>query len=517
MSVAAASSAIALLRQSGFLNPDQALAVVSELTKPVGPAPELRLALAAGLLRQTAVFNPFDAETATLAHRLCEAAAPAPRFGQWLGETASARPRPDLAQRLAEALQAWLSGQAEGFMDRALALARDPDGRAAAPLLAFGFLASGAKDAARALLDGAPKNFMTHNLLARLALEEDDAAACREHLQLSLAFEPAQPSAALQLAGLSAGLPGPGLLKGKRIHLCLYSWNKRDSLLATLAHLRPDDLGGTRVTLLNNGSDFPAEELEGMACSAAPGLNLDVLHLPVNIGAPAARNWLLSLPASAEADYVAFLDDDALPCPGWLARLVQTLDGHEGAVAAGAKILGPRRPRTVQYAWRFFAEAGPDRIRFTANAPTLLDLGQYDMVRPCLTVMGCCHVFHMGRWRKLGLPGFDIRFSPSQVDDIEHDLQIWRQGGQVLFDGRVQVQHMQDTGDPARRTPAALAQAWANHHKMERKFSAQELAAVAQAVDRADAAHWHAALGAAGSPVPEEIRRLLGGLAAFPA
>ena len=104
-----------------------------------------------------------------------------------------------------------------------------------------------------------------------------------------------------------------------------------------------------------------------------------------------------------------------------------------------------------------------------------MDLGQYDLRRPCLSVMGCCHMFDRKKCDQLGIPDFDIRFSPSQVDDLEHDLQVWKAGGQILYDGRVAVIHLQDAGRQAPMTQASWAHVLGNHMKMEYKFSEEEL------------------------------------------
>ncbi|MCM0755985.1 glycosyltransferase [Desulfovibrio aminophilus] len=315
---------------------------------------------------------------------------------------------------------------------------------------------------------------------------------------------------------LAAPEPDPSLPGSRRVHVCLYSWNKPEALARTLESLAATELGPARVTLLNNGStSIPQEELEALARRAAPNLALDVLHLPVNVGAPPARNWLWSLPASREAEYVAFLDDDVLLPRRWLAGLLGALEAEPRACAAGVKVLHPRSPLVIQYAWRFFAETGEGRIRFTPNAPTVLDLGQYDHLRPCLSVMGCCHLLHRERLERLGVPGFDPRFSPSQVDDIEHDLQIWKAGGMVLFEGRSGVVHLQDTGDPARRTPLSLAQAQANHFKMEHKFSGEELEAMRRDVEQADAEAFRAALRTVSPSLPAPAREFWRALAPF--
>jgi hypothetical protein len=134
------------------------------------------------------------------------------------------------------------------------------------------------------------------------------------------------------------------------------------------------------------------------------------------------------------------------------------------------------------------------------------DLGQYDVVRPCLSVMGCCHLFHRRRMERLGVPDFDVRFSPSQVDDLERDIQIWKHGGMVLYDGRVRIMHLQDAGSAAPKSEAAWAHVWGNHQKMEAKFRGQELRAIHARVQETEAKAWRTTLARTREFLPESAR-----------
>jgi GT2 family glycosyltransferase len=186
------------------------------------------------------------------------------------------------------------------------------------------------------------------------------------------------------------------------------------------------------------------------------------------------------------ADYVAFLDDDVLLPPDWLDCFLQDLLRFPEVVVVGPRGLNPGSLPTIQYVYRFFLEVGNQKIGFTPTAPLSMDLGQYSYRRPCLSVMGCCHLFDRKRWKALGVPDFDVRFSPSQVDDLDHDIQIWKQGGQVLYDGRVPVVHLQDAGRQAPTSRASWSHVWGNHLKMEAKYSREELEGINRKVNDTD-------------------------------
>jgi len=500
-------------RSSGYLAPDHATAAAGTLLEARPLAPPLA-ALGSGLVRHAAVFDPFDRDTLRLAEDI-DRTLGHPPMGDWLvtaramtdaepvpeniapPDPRTAEPDALLAHVLAQPANAhrypillalWRLGARDQLIRAIEIMAASPSGLLAGPVLAWGALGAGEPLLARMLLDEAVPAFPGHNLRARMALDQGDAATARAHLLASLDAEPFQPAVIEQLADLAADRaeadPGPDT------HICLYSWNKPDMLARTVASLAATRLGQARVTILNNGTTVcPPDELERRVRKAAPGLgrSLSLVHLPVNVGAPAARNWLLALPEVRSSRLVAFLDDDVLLPPHWLARLTATLARFPEAAAAGCKCVN-QGVRTIQYAFRNLSEVGHRKIRFTPNAPTLMDMGQFDAARPCLTVMGCCHLLHRERLDRLGVPDFGVRFSPSQVDDIEHDMQIWKAGGQVVYDGRVAAVHLQDTG--AARTRASLAQAHANHHKLEHTFDHGDLLRMDKATDRADRIHF---------------------------
>ena len=379
----------------------------------------------------------------------------------------------------------------------------DPDNRGL-PLLAWGLHALGQDDAA--IIKNGPPSFLGEALKAHLAGQDGDRALL--HLQRALELEPSLPHLVERIAQLdllTRPLPDPNDF---RVHILFYSFNKLETTIATLRSLLASDIGPAKITLLNNGSTaFDPEEFSAAVASVAQGRAVELIHLPVNIGAPAARNWLYRLPQVQEADYVAFLDDDVLLPSSWLRMYLQDMADHPEVCAVGPKGLNPNPFRTIQYIWRYFEEAGERKIRFTNNAPMNLDLGQYDGRRPCLSVMGCCHMFDRRKLARLGVPDFDVRFTPSQVDDLERDIQIWKHGGQVLYDGRVEVVHMQDAGRTAPKTEAAWGHVWGNHMKMEFKFTGRELRDIDEKVRAVEEKHWQDCLAKAWDLLPDNCRK----------
>ncbi len=320
-----------------------------------------------------------------------------------------------------------------------------------------------------------PDTFLTFNLKGEMALADGNRTLAIQYFLQSLEWEPWQPHVIYRiwdcLRTRSSATP-----KDYRIIIAFYTFNKFEMTLKTLESLLASRTYGSPIYLLNNGStEFRHEDFARAVKEKAQGYPVHVLYVPVNIGAPAARNWLWHLPEVEQADLVAFLDDDVLVPTDWLDHYVEDLADFPDAVVVGPRGLNPGTLPTIQYLHRYFSEYGHHYVRFTPAAPLFMDLGQYTYRHPCLSVMGCCHLFHRRRWRDYGIPDFDIRFSPSQVDDIEHDLQIWLNGGQVIYDGRVAVVHCQDAGRKGVSNRSNWGHVWGNHLKLEAKFTHSQL------------------------------------------
>lgn len=261
----------------------------------------------------------------------------------------------------------------------------------------------------------------------------------------SYRLDPAQIPVRFRTEALADGIHSRKGDLGRPIAVCLYSYNKEALLDKTLQCLAGSNLGNAHIFVLLNGcTDKSRERVEALR-NRLFGPRLTVVSLPVNIGAPAARNWLLSLPQVNSSPYVAFLDDDVEVPPTWLESLVGVLEQHPKAGVAGVKVLNPGKPPRLQYLYRNVAVARSDLVRISLDVPNWnYDVGFYDFTRNTAHVMGCCHVFR--REALDAVRHFDIRFSPSQMDDIAHDLELALAGYEVIFHGLVACIHHQMSG-----------------------------------------------------------------------
>lgn len=244
-----------------------------------------------------------------------------------------------------------------------------------------------------------------------------------------------------------------------RVHVFIYSWNKASELEVTLHSLARTEYSNYKVFILNNGSSDSTGELLALLPQKL-FQESKVISLPVNIGAPAARNWLYADPETRYADFVAYFDDDIEVQPDWLTRLVKTLEQNPGAGVVGAKIVTAIGPKVVQHSGGVLTQAEDwiNRVLLYANVS---DQGQFDNVSERDYVMGCANLYRRIAMDKVGF--FDIQFSPTQFDDVDHHLRLRLLGWKVLFNGLVEVRHLRNSGG------AANANHLANRFKLERK------------------------------------------------
>ena len=267
----------------------------------------------------------------------------------------------------------------------------------------------------------------------------------------------------------------------------LYTWNKAGLLDATLTALFASELSGARVFVLNNGStDATATVLSAWRERVGPE-RLERIDLPVNVGAPAARNWLASLPGVKACRYAAYLDDDALLPPDWLGRLGAAVAAYPRAGVYGCKVVDAANPTRIQNADLHIrpGSGAEPKTEQPGNGLALSDLhllepdyGQFDYLRPCVSVTGCCHLFRTRVLAEAG--GFDIALSPSQFDDLEHDLRLNLKGLPAAYQGHLRVGHARRTGEQGKTSPRAAANAFGNLAKIERSHSRRDIRDIAR-------------------------------------
>ncbi len=305
----------------------------------------------------------------------------------------------------------------------------------------------------------------------------EEAAACLRQAALR---RPWQVNILLRLTDLLAKRNLPAGSPAGAGKILLYTWNHADDLDAALAALAASDLHGTGIAALNNGStDHTAHVLR--AWQDRLGKTLEVVTVPTNMGAPAARNWLLCLESVRQADWVIYLDDDALVPEHWLGWFGAAQAAYPQAEIIGCRVVEKSAPMTLQSVDLHFdaglhlTDQGREQRHLSGGSVLLPyameagDFGQFSYLRPCMSVTGCCHLITRRSLDQVG--NFDLRFSPSQFDDYERDLRAALAGRQCVYQGHLPVRHIKRSGAAAGTPQKQLANIGGNLYKLWSTYS----------------------------------------------
>lgn len=277
----------------------------------------------------------------------------------------------------------------------------------------------------------------------------------------------------------------------------IYTYNKApdlDRAMASLAKSTDWDF----CVALNNGSKDATSEVLASWQERLGQDRIRIVELPVNVGAPTARNWLASLAEVQASDYLAYLDDDAILPLDWVGHFAAARDAYPEAGVWGCRVMDYEAGFTVQSADQHMVVANefmdPNRgtlppddefdlsrlqaapFRLSALPSLTPGYGLFSYVRPCAAVTGCCHLFATPDF--LAGPRFDIRLSPSQYDDVERDLRQALIGKTACYQGFLGVDHLKRSGKAVRSDPAQLGNGLANRYKMYRLFTPHDVSAI---------------------------------------
>ncbi|WP_051261603.1 glycosyltransferase family 2 protein [Desulfovibrio inopinatus] len=269
----------------------------------------------------------------------------------------------------------------------------------------------------------------------------------------------------------------------------MYSYNNASLLKHSLDSLAASNLGAAPLLVLNNGSGDDTKAVLNAAVENFDRNQLNIIHLPTNIGAPGARNWLLMHDIVKTVRYAVFLDDDVVVPADWLTLLLQQARRYPHAGAVGVKIRDAAPPHCMQSAdinllsQHALAALGDDsvfkeRILLFDNCAGSLDTGLFDYTRPCLSVSGCCHAIYREAIEAAG--PFDIRFNPTQFDDLDRDLRSFLAGFPAVYAGSATIGHVQGSSLAKSKTTAAVANVRGNNIKLENAYDDVQITSLAK-------------------------------------
>lgn len=175
------------------------------------------------------------------------------------------------------------------------------------------------------------------------------------------------------------------------------NWNGKDRLKQCLGAVKSQSFKDFETIVVDNGStDGSVEFLKNHSW-------VKVVALDKNYGFAGGVNAGIK---TAQAEYVALLNNDAIPAADWLEKLVASLESHPEVGAVTSKILNSRKGRKglidstgdYQSIWGLPFPRGRDEK----------DEGQYDDKLEVFGVSGGASLYRYSMLKKIGL--FDERF-----------------------------------------------------------------------------------------------------------
>ncbi|MFH1532762.1 MAG: glycosyltransferase family 2 protein [Pseudomonadota bacterium] len=226
-----------------------------------------------------------------------------------------------------------------------------------------------------------------------------------------------------------------------RVAVVVITHNGRHHLDECLTALRAQTQGGFRTLLIDNAStDGAAEHVR----ARFPWV--EVLRNDENLGFAGGYNAAI---AGLDADYVALLNDDTRPEPGWLAELVQALSRDPNLFAVGSRILLHDDPSRLNAAGGRITLVGAG-IDIGLGQP---DGAEYQRPGPVGTLCGAAMLVRRSVFEDLG--GFDPDYF-AYCEDVDLCWRAWLRGYTVEYVPTSVVLHKLGGTFGGRRSPLRI-------------------------------------------------------------
>jgi len=176
--------------------------------------------------------------------------------------------------------------------------------------------------------------------------------------------------------------------------------------------------------------------LDGADADVAAFVATEV-HAATVLSWPERRGFAAALNAAARATsatYLAVLQDDARPEPGWLRWLLDTAQHDPGVGIVGSLVLG--RGGTVLNAGAVIGGDGYIAVPWVGPTPTR---DHFRQIRPVDYLSSSSVLVRRVAWDAVG--GFDEEMYPLVYVDADFCTALWNAGWRVVLDPRSVVRH----------------------------------------------------------------------------
>ncbi len=236
-----------------------------------------------------------------------------------------------------------------------------------------------------------------------------------------------------------------------KVAVAVLNWRAPDRTAACIEALGALDYPDFAVVLVDNGcADFAERSFDR-------GPEIVYVRSERNLGFAGGCNLALEHANRLGAELVWFLNNDALPEPGSLTRLV-TAARRTHAAILGPKILRDATvpPRLDSAAVSIDARSG----RFKLVGHDEIDRGQLDNLSQVDAVTGCAMLVNSTVANRLG--GFDERYF-LYLEDLDLCLRARRAGESIVAVPEARVHHAREASRHGRQSNDSLYYTCRNH------------------------------------------------------
>ncbi|HUU40659.1 MAG TPA: glycosyltransferase family 2 protein [Desulfatiglandales bacterium] len=145
-----------------------------------------------------------------------------------------------------------------------------------------------------------------------------------------------------------------------KVSIIVVNWNGKRFLSECLDGLRRQIYQPFSVILIDNGSSDGSVDFVNRNYP-----EVEIIALTKNLGFAAANNIALK---TAQTEYVALLNNDAVPHPIWLNSLIEDLESYPEAGFAASKMLFYDKPDVIDRAGDAYSRAGTGLLRGRGEA-----------------------------------------------------------------------------------------------------------------------------------------------------
>ncbi len=207
------------------------------------------------------------------------------------------------------------------------------------------------------------------------------------------------------------------------IDIMIVTMNNVEQLKSTIEKIMDSSYKKIKIYIYNNGSSDGTFNYLNSISAKNKGL-FNIVNSPVNIGLPAALNWLFTI---SKSPVVVRMDDDVEVSNNCFEELIKLFHLFPYAGIVSPKIIIEEDQNfSLHYAGVY-------------GFPTNISIDEYKFIAKTKIAGGPFLMYKRAAVEKAGL--WDLEFSPTQVEDIDHAFRVYKAGYDIIYNGKIKVIH----------------------------------------------------------------------------